>query len=160
MTSVLVRLRHRFWPNGRVQCDTRGSERNRRAALTGVAATVARFVQISTSLITVPLTLRYLGNERFGLWMTISSVLAMAAFADFGIGNGVLNTVAKAFGRDDMEEDCAEAFGTLYKGRHVGTFGDVGTFSFFGNKTITTGEGGMVITNDDTLHGGCNYGLR
>ena len=42
-------------------------------------------------------------------------------------------------------EDCAEAFGTYYKGRHVGTFGDVATFSFFGNKTITTGEGGMVI---------------
>ncbi|ASU23347.1 DegT/DnrJ/EryC1/StrS family aminotransferase [Vibrio qinghaiensis] len=42
-------------------------------------------------------------------------------------------------------EDCAEAFGTYYKGRHVGTFGDVATFSFFGNKTITTGEGGMVV---------------
>jgi len=51
-----------------------------------------------------------------------------------------------------LVEDCAEAFGTLYKGRHVGTFGDIGTFSFFGNKTITTGEGGMVVTNDDTLH--------
>lgn len=51
-----------------------------------------------------------------------------------------------------LVEDCAEAFGSLYKGRHVGTFGDIGTFSFFGNKTITTGEGGMVITNDDTLH--------
>jgi perosamine synthetase len=49
-------------------------------------------------------------------------------------------------------EDCAEAIGTLYKGKHVGTFGDVSTFSFFGNKTITTGEGGMVITNDETLH--------
>lgn len=49
-------------------------------------------------------------------------------------------------------EDCAEAFGSLYNGRHVGTFGDIGTFSFFGNKTITTGEGGMVITADDTLH--------
>jgi perosamine synthetase len=41
-------------------------------------------------------------------------------------------------------EDCAEAIGTTFKGRHVGTFGDVATFSFFGNKTITTGEGGMV----------------
>jgi perosamine synthetase len=51
-----------------------------------------------------------------------------------------------------LVEDCAEAFGTLYKGRHVGTFGDIGTFSFFGNKTITTGEGGMVVTNDETLH--------
>jgi len=44
-------------------------------------------------------------------------------------------------------EDCAEAFGTYYKGRHVGTFGDISTFSFFGNKTITTGEGGMVVSS-------------
>jgi perosamine synthetase len=49
-------------------------------------------------------------------------------------------------------EDCAEAFGALYKGKHVGTFGDIATYSFFGNKTITTGEGGMVVTNDQTLH--------
>ena len=48
-------------------------------------------------------------------------------------------------------EDCAEAFGTTLDGRHVGTFGDVGTFSFFGNKTITTGEGGMVIAQDKAL---------
>jgi perosamine synthetase len=49
-------------------------------------------------------------------------------------------------------EDCAEAFGSKYKGQHVGTFGDIAAFSFFGNKTITTGEGGMVATNDRTLH--------
>jgi perosamine synthetase len=48
-------------------------------------------------------------------------------------------------------EDCAEAFGTLIGDRHVGTFGDISTFSFFGNKTITTGEGGMVVSNDKTL---------
>lgn len=48
-------------------------------------------------------------------------------------------------------EDCAEAFGSFYEGRHVGTFGDIGTFSFFGNKTITTGEGGAIVTNDVTL---------
>ena len=42
-------------------------------------------------------------------------------------------------------EDCAEAFGTTYKKKHVGKFGDIGTFSFFGNKTITTGEGGILI---------------
>lgn len=47
-----------------------------------------------------------------------------------------------------LVEDCAEAFGTLYKGQHVGTFGDVATFSFFGNKTITTGEGGMVVAKN------------
>ncbi|TGK30929.1 aminotransferase class I/II-fold pyridoxal phosphate-dependent enzyme [Leptospira gomenensis] len=42
-------------------------------------------------------------------------------------------------------EDCAEALGSKYKGVEVGSFGDAATFSFFGNKTITTGEGGMVL---------------
>ena len=49
-------------------------------------------------------------------------------------------------------EDCAEAFGSKFKNQHVGTFGDIATFSFYGNKTITAGEGGMVVTNDDTLY--------
>ena len=43
-------------------------------------------------------------------------------------------------------EDCAEAIGSSYKGKPVGTHGDVSTFSFFGNKTISTGEGGMILT--------------
>ena len=46
-------------------------------------------------------------------------------------------------------EDAAEAFGSEYRGRKSGTFGDIATFSFFGNKTITTGEGGMVYSNDE-----------
>ena len=100
--AIIGRLRQLLKPAHIAESDTHGKTRNRRAILSGGAATIARMVQIGTSLITVPLTLRYLGNERFGLWMTISSVLAMAAFADFGVGNGVLNTVAKAFGRDDM----------------------------------------------------------
>lgn len=45
-------------------------------------------------------------------------------------------------------EDCAEAIGSQYKGQPVGIFGDAATFSFFGNKTITTGEGGMVLFKD------------
>lgn len=48
-------------------------------------------------------------------------------------------------------EDGAEALGSFWNGQHAGTFGDVGTFSFFGNKTITTGEGGMVVTGDSNL---------
>ncbi len=48
-------------------------------------------------------------------------------------------------------EDAAEAIGAEYKGRRVGSLGDCATFSFFGNKIITTGEGGMVTTNDDAL---------
>ncbi|CAD6524298.1 DegT/DnrJ/EryC1/StrS family aminotransferase [Paraburkholderia metrosideri] len=48
-------------------------------------------------------------------------------------------------------EDCAEAIGTRHGSAHVGTIGDIGCFSFFGNKTITTGEGGMVVTNNAEL---------
>jgi perosamine synthetase len=62
-----------------------------------------------------------------------------------------LSLIAKEFDLF-LIEDCAEAIGSKYKGKHVGTFGDIATFSFFGNKAITTGEGGMVVTNDETLH--------
>lgn len=48
-------------------------------------------------------------------------------------------------------EDASEALGCSWNGRHAGTWGTCGTFSFYGNKTITTGEGGMVVTNDADL---------
>lgn len=48
-------------------------------------------------------------------------------------------------------EDAAEAQGAEYRGKPVGSLGHAAIFSFFGNKTITTGEGGMVLTNDDLL---------
>lgn len=48
-------------------------------------------------------------------------------------------------------EDAACGFGALYHGRHVGTFGDAGCFSFHPRKAITTGEGGMITTNDAAL---------
>jgi perosamine synthetase len=54
-------------------------------------------------------------------------------------------------------EDCAEAFGTKYKGKSAGLFGDLSAFSFYGNKTITTGEGGMVATNNSVLHERVNH---
>lgn len=50
-----------------------------------------------------------------------------------------------------MIEDCAEAHGARYQGKLVGSFGDVSCFSFFANKIITTGEGGMCLTNDPQL---------
>lgn len=56
-----------------------------------------------------------------------------------------------------LVEDCAEGFGSRWKGRHVGSFGDVATFSFFGNKTITTGEGGMVLARDPQVMARCRH---
>ena len=61
-------------------------------------------------------------------------------------------------------EDAAQGVGVRYRGRHVGTFGDAGILSFYGNKTITTGEGGAVLTDDDQLAEECyklkNHGRR
>jgi perosamine synthetase len=49
-------------------------------------------------------------------------------------------------------EDAAQAVGVKWRGQHCGTFGDVGCFSFFADKTITTGEGGFVTTNDEKIY--------
>ena len=48
-------------------------------------------------------------------------------------------------------EDAAESLGSLFQSKHTGTFGDMGVFSFNGNKTITCGGGGAIITNDPEL---------
>jgi perosamine synthetase len=48
-------------------------------------------------------------------------------------------------------EDAAEAHGAEYKGKKVGSIGDIGCFSFYANKIITTGEGGMIVTNNEEL---------
>lgn len=51
----------------------------------------------------------------------------------------------------EIVEDAAESIGSLYKGKHTGTFGKIGALSFNGNKTITTGGGGMLLFNDEEL---------
>ncbi len=51
----------------------------------------------------------------------------------------------------ELVEDAAESLGSFYKGQHTGTFGRVGAISFNGNKTITTGGGGMMLFNDEEL---------
>ena len=49
-------------------------------------------------------------------------------------------------------EDTAESLGTEYKGKKLGSFGDAGCFSFYGNKTMTTGEGGFCTTNNEEIY--------
>ena len=58
--------------------------------------------------------------------------------------------VARRYGLKVIE-DAAEVHGQTYKGKPCGSFGDVSTFSFYSNKHITTGEGGMILTDDDEL---------
>lgn len=56
-------------------------------------------------------------------------------------------------------EDAAQGVGVLYNSQHVGTFGDCGILSYYGNKTITCGEGGIVLTNNDEIAKTC-YRLK
>jgi len=79
----------------------RSRERYRRIAASAVSSLGAKITGICAVLITVPLTVGYLGAERFGLWMTISSISTLLSFADFGVGGGLLNAIARADGRND-----------------------------------------------------------
>ena len=79
----------------------RSDERHRRILMTATASGLSKVVTVGTTFISIPLTLQYLGTERFGLWMTISSVIAMLGFADLGIGNGLLSAISEANGKDD-----------------------------------------------------------
>lgn len=65
---------------------------------------------------------------------------------------GIIMSIAKKYNLLVIE-DAAEAHGALYKGKKVGSLGDAACFSFYGNKIITTGEGGMVVTNNRIFAG-------
>jgi O-antigen/teichoic acid export membrane protein len=80
----------------------RAKERYRRMALTASSSLASRGVSVLTGLVSVPLTLRYLGHERFGLWGAISSLAVMLQFTDLGMGNGLINAIARAHGDDDQ----------------------------------------------------------
>ena len=77
----------------------RSRERYRRVALTAISSAGARVIAVVTMLIAVPLTLHYLGTERYGMWMTISSIIAMMGFADLGMGLGLMNAISEAMDR-------------------------------------------------------------
>ncbi len=79
----------------------RSRERFRRAALTTVVAMGAKLIALGTAFAAIPLTLNYLGPERFGLWAAIGSVNALMEFADLGLANGLLNAVARNSAREE-----------------------------------------------------------
>jgi O-antigen/teichoic acid export membrane protein len=89
-------------------------ERYRRAAITGMAAVSAKVITVLTTLISVPLTIHYLGEERYGLWMTISSVIAILGCMDLGIGNGLVNALSESEGKSDRERACVSVSSAFF----------------------------------------------
>lgn len=82
----------------------KSNERYRRILLTGGSTFIVKILSAGINLITVPITINYLGPERYGLWMAISSIQALMSFSDLGLGNGLLNAVSKANGNNCENE--------------------------------------------------------
>jgi O-antigen/teichoic acid export membrane protein len=105
-TSLWPRIT-RWWRFLRIQpfdtttLEGRSAERYRRIAWSTLLATVARVVGLATSFISVPLVIGYLGSERYGMWITMSSLVAALGPLDLGIGLGLLTVISDAHGRDD-----------------------------------------------------------
>lgn len=85
--------------------DIRGEDgaydRNRRLVFSIFTSVLAKFIAIGSTLITMPLTLNYLGTEMFGVWMVISGVIGFLVFSDLGIGMGLQNALSKCIGQRD-----------------------------------------------------------
>ena len=91
----------RLTPFETATAEGRSNERFRRASLSAATSAAAKGIALVTTAVSVPLTLGYLGSERFGIWMTLSALIALLGFTDLGIGNSLLNGVAHAAGRED-----------------------------------------------------------
>jgi O-antigen/teichoic acid export membrane protein len=79
----------------------RAAERHRRIALAALSSGLASTTSFVAALVIVPVVLHHLGSERYGVFATITAIAGLVGWADLGIGNGLINEVASAEGRDD-----------------------------------------------------------
>src|SRR4249920_3232401 len=79
----------------------RGKERYVRAVLTVASTVLNRGLATITLLISVPLTVRYLGAERYGVWLALSSLIEIMAHVDSGLSSGLVNAISAADGNKD-----------------------------------------------------------
>ncbi len=80
----------------------RGRERERRMALSALFAAFAKVINTAIPLITLKITIDYLGTELYGLWAAITSFFSLFVFADLGLGNGVQTDLSRSTGRGDI----------------------------------------------------------
>lgn len=82
----------------------RGNKRTIRASLSTIVSLLNRGINIGAGLISIPLTAKYLGTERFGMWLMLSSFLAWISVADLGLANSLTNALATAEAKEDREQ--------------------------------------------------------
>lgn len=83
--------------------DANSQARNKNIFKAIFVTVIARVINMGSGLITVPVTLKYLGTEQFAIWMAITSFVGFLNFADLGLGIGLQNALAKCNGKDDKE---------------------------------------------------------
>lgn len=91
----------------------RGREREKRIVLSALLAVVAKVFHTAIPLITLKITIAYLGTELYGLWATITSFFSLFAFADLGLGNGLQTELSRATGKDDISQ-CRTLISSAY----------------------------------------------
>jgi O-antigen/teichoic acid export membrane protein len=102
MTARTVEEVSTFDPINQPSEEGRGRERLKRASWAAAASLGLRGTTILSNFVVIPLTLRYLGAERYGLWVALSSVIMLLSFADCGVGYGLMNRVAASMGAGDV----------------------------------------------------------
>lgn len=106
VTGVGTAVRLRYWVTlalGRAKPASQGHDRYARVARGAATALGNKLIGIAVGFVSVPLTVGYLGAERYGAWITISTTLAWLTMADLGIGNGLTNAIADAVGHSRPE---------------------------------------------------------
>ena len=104
LSSTPLFTRINYWiaiAVGRIPPANEGQRRYQRIIHSTIAAAVARGVNLVVSFISVPLAVGYLGRDRYGVWITITSLLMFLTFSDFGLGGSLQNALAEAYGRED-----------------------------------------------------------
>ena len=87
--------------------------RERKIVLSGISNLIARGVQIGVALLSVPLTINYLGTERYGMMMTFMSFVGLLSFADLGLGIGLQNSIPSSIATEKIKENISSTFFTL-----------------------------------------------
>lgn len=88
--------------------------RERSIVLTSVIASIAKIIALLVPFITVRISRRYLGEEIYGLWSSVTSFFAVFAFADLGLGSGLQTNLSKARGKDNNEDECKRLISSTF----------------------------------------------